>query len=50
MAVAVQAALGASASLALAYLSYQAFEKRFLCLKRRFEGKRGGEAVLPLGV
>jgi peptidoglycan/LPS O-acetylase OafA/YrhL len=36
-AVALQATLGASASLALAYLSYELFEKRFLRLKRLFE-------------
>jgi peptidoglycan/LPS O-acetylase OafA/YrhL len=36
-AVALQAALGASASLALAYLSYELFERRFLRLKRLFE-------------
>jgi peptidoglycan/LPS O-acetylase OafA/YrhL len=36
-AVALQATLGVSASLALAYLSYEFFEKRFLRLKRRFE-------------
>jgi len=35
-AVALQATLGASASLALAYLSYELFERRFLKLKRRF--------------
>jgi peptidoglycan/LPS O-acetylase OafA/YrhL len=34
--VALQAALGASASLAVAYLSYELFEKRFLRLKRLF--------------
>jgi peptidoglycan/LPS O-acetylase OafA/YrhL len=37
VAVSVQAALGASASLAVAYLSYELFEKRFLQLKRLFE-------------
>jgi peptidoglycan/LPS O-acetylase OafA/YrhL len=36
-AVALQAALGTSASLALAYLSYELFEKRFLRMKRLFE-------------
>jgi peptidoglycan/LPS O-acetylase OafA/YrhL len=36
-AVALQATLGAFASLALAYLSYERFEKPFLRLKRRFE-------------
>jgi peptidoglycan/LPS O-acetylase OafA/YrhL len=36
-AVALQAMLGVSASLALAYLSYELFEKRFLRLKRLFE-------------
>jgi peptidoglycan/LPS O-acetylase OafA/YrhL len=36
-AVALQATLGASASLAVAYLSYEFFEKRFLKLKRPFE-------------
>jgi peptidoglycan/LPS O-acetylase OafA/YrhL len=36
-AVALQATLGVSASLALAYLSYEVFEKRFLGLKRLFE-------------
>ena len=35
-AVALQATLGASVSLALAYLSYELFEKRFLRLKRLF--------------
>jgi peptidoglycan/LPS O-acetylase OafA/YrhL len=35
-AVAVQATLGAAASLALAYLSYEFFEKRFLRMKRFF--------------
>ena len=36
-AVALQATLGASASLAVAYLSYELFEKRFLRLKRLFQ-------------
>jgi peptidoglycan/LPS O-acetylase OafA/YrhL len=36
-AVALQAALGASASLAVAYLSYELVEKRFLSLKHRFD-------------
>jgi peptidoglycan/LPS O-acetylase OafA/YrhL len=36
-AVGLQAALGVSVSLALAYLSYEFFEKRFLRLKRMFE-------------
>jgi peptidoglycan/LPS O-acetylase OafA/YrhL len=35
-AVALQAAVGASVSLAVAYLSYELFEKRFLRLKRLF--------------
>jgi peptidoglycan/LPS O-acetylase OafA/YrhL len=35
-AVALQATLGAAASLALAYVSYELFEKRFLGLKRYF--------------
>jgi hypothetical protein len=36
-ALATQATLGASASLALAYLSCEVFKKRFLRLKRLFE-------------
>ena len=36
-AVALQATLGICASLAVAYLSYELVEKRFLRLKRRFE-------------
>ena len=36
-AVALQATLGASVSLAVAYVSYELFEKRFLRLKRLFE-------------
>ena len=39
-AVALQATLGASASLAFAYLSYELFEKRFLRLKRLFATAR----------
>ena len=34
--MALQAILGASASLAMAYLSYELFEKQFLKLKRLF--------------
>jgi peptidoglycan/LPS O-acetylase OafA/YrhL len=34
--VALQATLGVLASLAVAYLSYELFEKRFLRLKHRF--------------
>jgi peptidoglycan/LPS O-acetylase OafA/YrhL len=37
--VALQATLGASVSLAVAYLSYELFEKRFLRLKRRFQDR-----------
>jgi peptidoglycan/LPS O-acetylase OafA/YrhL len=40
LAVAVQAVGGASVSLAVAYLSYEFFEKRFLRLKRLFETSR----------
>jgi peptidoglycan/LPS O-acetylase OafA/YrhL len=39
-AVALQATLGASASLAVAYLSYELFEKRFLRWKRLFAGAK----------
>lgn len=35
-AIALQATLGAAASLAIAYVSYEYFEKRFLALKRYF--------------
>jgi peptidoglycan/LPS O-acetylase OafA/YrhL len=40
-AVALQAALGVSISLAVAYLSYELFEKRFLRLKRLFPATKG---------
>jgi len=40
-AVALQATLGASVSLAMAYLSYELVEKRFLRLKRLFETTKG---------
>ena len=40
-AVALQATLGASASLGVAYLSYELFEKRFLQLKPLFEASKG---------
>jgi len=39
-AVALQATLGASVSLAMAYLSYELFEKRFLRLKRLFSADK----------
>jgi peptidoglycan/LPS O-acetylase OafA/YrhL len=43
-AVVLQATLGAAASLALAYVSYEVFEKRFLRLKRLFETARAPAA------
>lgn len=39
-AVALQATLGASLSLAIAYISYEFFEKRFLALKRFFDADK----------
>jgi acetylornithine/succinyldiaminopimelate/putrescine aminotransferase len=38
-AVALQAALGVAISLAIAYVSYEYFEKRFLLLKRFYAAK-----------
>jgi peptidoglycan/LPS O-acetylase OafA/YrhL len=43
-AVTLQATLGASASLAVAYLSYELFEKRFLRLKRLFQTGQEADA------
>jgi peptidoglycan/LPS O-acetylase OafA/YrhL len=43
-AVTLQATLGASASLAVAYLSYELFEKRFLRLKRLFQTSQEADA------
>ncbi len=44
-AVALQATLGAGVSLAIAYLSYELFEKRFLRLKRLFDNSGPQRAV-----
>jgi peptidoglycan/LPS O-acetylase OafA/YrhL len=49
-AVALQATLGASATLAVAYLSYELFEKRFLGLKRLFETAKEPAAQRPAAV
>ncbi len=50
-AVALQATLGASASLGVAYLSYELFEKRFLQLKPLFEpaNEPGPESPAAMG-
>jgi peptidoglycan/LPS O-acetylase OafA/YrhL len=49
-AVALQATLGASASLGVAYLSYEFFEKRFLQLKPRFEAAKEPAPESPAAV
>ena len=49
-AVALQALLGALASLALAYLSYELFEKRFLRLKRLFDSPKESAPETPTAV
>jgi peptidoglycan/LPS O-acetylase OafA/YrhL len=46
-AVALQAALGTSVSLAIAYLSYELFEKRFLKLKRLFQTDEEPTSLSP---
>jgi peptidoglycan/LPS O-acetylase OafA/YrhL len=48
-AVALQATLGVSASLALAYMSYELFEKRFLRLKRLFETAKEPQRLAAVG-
>jgi peptidoglycan/LPS O-acetylase OafA/YrhL len=50
VAVTLQAALGISASLALAYLSYEHYEKRFLRMKRLFETAKEPAASTPAAV
>jgi peptidoglycan/LPS O-acetylase OafA/YrhL len=49
-AVALQATLGGSASLALAYLSYELFEKRFLRFKRLFQTAKEPAPQRPAAV
>jgi len=49
-AVALQATLGAAASLAIAYVSYELFEKRFLRLKRLFGTAREPASRQPAPV
>jgi peptidoglycan/LPS O-acetylase OafA/YrhL len=46
----LQAMLGVSVSLALAYLSYRLFEKRFLRLKRLFETAKEPVPQRPVAV
>jgi len=49
-AIALQATLGAAASLAIAYVSYEYYEKPFLRLKRYFEtGERPAAQRTPAG-
>ena len=48
LAVALQATLGILISVALAYVSYELFEKRFLNLKRWFETAKEEEAQADL--
>ena len=47
-AIALQATLGAAASLAIAYVSYEFFEKRFLALKRYFPNAERSTSQRPL--
>lgn len=49
-AVALQATLGASVSLAVAYVSYEYFEKRFLALKRLYETAKEPASQRPAAV
>ena len=49
-AVALQATLGASVSLAVAYVSYEYFEKRFLALKRLYETAKEPASQRPVAV
>lgn len=47
LAVGVQAAAGVAVSIAIAYVSYEFFEKRFLRLKRHFESGRLAQSPVP---
>jgi peptidoglycan/LPS O-acetylase OafA/YrhL len=49
LAVAIQAVLGIAASMAVAWLSYELFEKRFLELKRFWPSGRRPAAVVTTG-